>query len=106
MRMQLVPEVGRPDFLDLPWKQPLADWTSERLVQVVSGIHRHVVRFVDYGGALYVPKELPQPLAEREYRLLRALAHDGEPVVEAVGIVVERPDQLDAVLITRYLDFS
>jgi tRNA A-37 threonylcarbamoyl transferase component Bud32 len=63
------------------------------------------VRFVDYDGALYALKELPEPLAEREFRLLRELAAASVPVVEAAGVVSGR-DQLDAVLITRHLEFS
>ena len=44
--MQLRARTGNPDFLDLPWGTPLEEWQSERLVEVVRGIHRHVVRFV------------------------------------------------------------
>ena len=51
--------------------------------------HRHVVRFVEYDGALgpklYALKGC-RSLARREYRLLRALAADETPVVEAVGV--------------------
>ena len=105
MRFQMLPRGSWPDFLDLPWSEPLATWQSPRLVEVARGISRHVVRFVDYDGALYALKELPEPLAEREYRLLRELAAASVPVVEVVGIVSGR-DQLDAVLITRHLEFS
>ena len=74
------------------------------------GIHRHVVRFVEYDGELgpklYALKELPVELARREYRLLRALAADEMPVVEAVGVVSDRGGDLDAILITRHLDYS
>jgi hypothetical protein len=109
-RLQLIARTGHPDFLDLPWEEPLAAWESERLVEVVRGIHRHVVRFVAYddphGTALYALKELPPELARREWRLLRALAADEMPVVKAVGIATERGDGLDAVLITRHLDYS
>ena len=77
---------------------------------MVRGIHRHVVRFVEYDGALgpklYALKELPVDLARREYRLLRALAADEMPVVEAVGVVSDRGPDLDAILITRHLDYS
>ncbi len=105
---------GHPDFLDLPWREPLADWRSGRLVEVERGIHRHVVRFVDYGGRLYALKELAPRLAEREYRLLRRLEEESIPVVEPVGMV-NRPGpasraatapEPDAVLITRHLEFS
>jgi hypothetical protein len=105
-QLQLVARTGHPSFLDLPWALPLAAWRTDRLVDVVRGIGRHVVRFVDYDGALYALKELPAPLARREYRLLRALADQELPVVEAVGIVTGRADDLEAVLITRHLDFS
>ena len=90
-RLQLIARTGHPAFLDLPWDEPLAEWESERLVEVVRGIHRHVVRFVEYetptGPALYALKELPAPIARREYGLLRSLAAEEMPVVEAVGVV-------------------
>ena len=104
LRLQLVPKPGRPDFLDLPWDEPLSDWQSERLAVVARGIGRHVVRFVEYEGVFYALKELPHEIAHREYRLLRALNDEGLPAVEAVGIV-HRPE-LEDVLITRYLEFS
>src|SRR5438105_12334208 len=105
-RFQLVARTGYPDFLDLPWDRPLEEIESERLVSVVRGIGRHVVRFVDYDGTLYALKELPAQLAWREYRLLLGLREAGIPVVDAVGVVAERGDELDAVLITRHLEYS
>jgi hypothetical protein len=120
MRFQMLPREAWPDFLDLPWDQPLAEWSSPRIVEVARGISRHVVRFVDYDGALYALKELPTRLAEREYQLLRELAAASVPVVEVVGVVSERgipaaglpvetaadADELGAILITRHLEFS
>jgi hypothetical protein len=103
--MQLVPGPRRPNFLDLPWDQPLTQWASERLVVVERGIGRHVVRFVEYGANYYALKELPRALAQREYGLLRALVRDGLPSVEPVGVVARAPELLD-VLITRHLEFS
>ena len=105
-RIHLVARTGHPSFLDLPWDRPLEEWESERLVDVVRGIGRHVVRFVDYDGALYALKELPEAVARREYRLLRSLAAAELPVVEAVGVADGRGADLEAVLITRHLDFS
>jgi hypothetical protein len=105
MRIQLVPRPGRPDFLDLPWDRPLEQWEAERLAVVAHGIGRHVVRFVEYGTSYYALKELPRVLAQREYRLLRALERDGLPAVEAAG-VVHRPEPLADVLITKHLEFS
>jgi tRNA A-37 threonylcarbamoyl transferase component Bud32 len=105
-RFQLVTRPGHPTFLDLPWDRPLDEWEGGRLVDVVRGISRHVVRFVDYDGQLYALKELPQRYAEREYRLLRRLAEESMPVVDVVGVVSKRPEALDDVLITRHLEFS
>ena len=75
--MQILARTGHPDFLDLPWTEPLEEWRHERLVEVVRGIRRHVVRFVEYEGAVYALKELPALLAHREYGLLRRLADGG-----------------------------
>jgi Domain of unknown function (DUF4032)/Lipopolysaccharide kinase (Kdo/WaaP) family len=105
-RFHLVARTGHPDFLDLTWEEPLEEWRSERLVKLIRGISRHVVRFVEYDGALYALKELPERPARREWTLLRRLEGQGLPVVEAVGIVTDRGDDLDAVLITRHLEFS
>lgn len=105
MRFQMLPRGSWPDFLDLPWSDPLAGWESPRIVEVARGISRHVVRFVDYDGQLYALKELPEPVAEREFRLLRELDAASVPVVDVVGVVSGRED-LDAVLITRHLEFS
>ncbi|HET6776088.1 MAG TPA: DUF4032 domain-containing protein [Acidimicrobiales bacterium] len=109
---------GHPTFVDLPWERPLADWRSDRLVSPVRGISRHVVRFVAYGPEVYALKELPGRLAEREYRLLRALADRSVPVVDAVGVATGRTSgggardggegapPLDDVLITHHLHYS
>jgi tRNA A-37 threonylcarbamoyl transferase component Bud32 len=110
MRLQLVPHAGQPDFLDLPWDTPLAEWESERLVEVARGIGRNVVRFVEFDGVYFALKELEPRIAAREYRLLRSLTDRGIAVVEPVGIASDRHtdagEELPAVLVTRYLDFS
>jgi Domain of unknown function (DUF4032)/Lipopolysaccharide kinase (Kdo/WaaP) family len=106
----LLARTGHPDFLDFPWDAPLAEWDDPRLVDYAKGVSRHVVRFVTEGGRVYALKETTLALAQREYRLLRALADEGLPVVEAVGVVSARSSAdgrpLDAVLITRHLEFS
>jgi methylglyoxal synthase len=114
MELQLIARTGHPDFLDLPWREPLDRWKSDRLVEVERGIGRHVVKFVRYGRSVYALKELPRALAEREYRLLQHLAEESIPVVETVGIVApmlpdtgrRTPAPTNAVLITRHLDLS
>ena len=103
---QLVARTGHPSFLDLPWAEPLEEWESPRIVNLIRGISRHVVRFVEYDGALYALKELPARPARREWTLLRRLEGQQLPVVEAVGIVTNRGEDLDAVLITRHLEYS
>jgi tRNA A-37 threonylcarbamoyl transferase component Bud32 len=103
---QLIARPGHPTFLDLPWDRPLEQWEHPRLVQVVRGISRHVVRFVDYDGRLYALKELPRRYAEREYRLLRELEEEEMPVVDVVGVVTERGEGLEAVLITEHLEYA
>jgi hypothetical protein len=110
VRLQFVPGREPPDLLDLPWATPLAGWDHARQVPMVRGPSRHVVRFVSDGDRVYALKEMAQPDAEREYAMLRILAGEGLPAVEAVGLVTGRAtpagEPLDAVLVTRYLDYS
>jgi tRNA A-37 threonylcarbamoyl transferase component Bud32 len=109
-RFRLVARHDQRAFLGLPWQLPLEEWPAELCVNVRRGIGRHVVRFVDLGGAFYALKELPPRFAEREYRLLGDLENAGVPAVEAVGVVSQRIDEageeLAAVVITRVLEFS
>jgi hypothetical protein len=94
-------------LLDLPWDQPLEDWTDDRMIEIQQrGLSRHVVRFVAEGGEVFALKEISERLARTEYTLLRRLKELGIPAVEVLGIVVERSDDLDAVLVTRFLDYS
>jgi hypothetical protein len=44
--LQLTVRTGHPSFLDLPWDTPLEEWTSARIVNLIRGISRHIVRFV------------------------------------------------------------
>ena len=66
------------------------------------------MRFYEVGDVTYVLKELPAILAEREYRLLRALADEGIPTATAIGVVTERGPGVNSegILITRHIDFS
>ena len=110
VRLQFIPRKEAPDLLDLPWATPLVEWDHPRLVQMAKGPSRHVVRFVSDGERVYALKETLQADAEREYAMLRLLAEENLPVVEAVGVVTGRRsaqgDPLAAVLITRYLDYA
>jgi hypothetical protein len=97
-------------LLALPWTQPLAEWPESQFVEVERGIGRHVVRFVQLRSGLFALKELPDRVAAREYSLLNALEHENVPSVEPEGIVTERRgpggETLDAIVITRYLEYS
>ena len=101
------PAEAAAGLLSLPWRQPLEDWEDDRILEIPQrGISRHVVRFVAEGGDVYALKEIPERFARREYQLLRHLKDLGIPAVEVLGAVVERPDDLDAILVTRFLDYS
>src|SRR5690349_9207401 len=94
-------------LLTLPWDLPLEEWDDERLTEIPQrGISRHVVRFVAEGGEVFALKEIPERLARREYQLLRRLKELGIPAVDVIGVVVDRPDDLEAILVTRFLDYS
>ena len=100
---------GHPDFLDLPWHLPLADWAANcaRLVEVQRGLSRHEVRFVGYDDAVYAVKELAPGVAEREYGVLRALEQHDLPAVRTVGLVTARAaGEETSVLLTRFLEGS
>lgn len=122
MRLQLAKPAEHPALVDWPFAAPLRSWELPSIHKVM-GLHRHQVRMIETLDITYVVKELPDRLAEREYRLLRQLAELGLPTVEVVGVVTERtgtdandatdepgasaePGPLDGLLITRHLDYS
>jgi hypothetical protein len=101
------PAEAAAGLLDLPWDRPLEEWTDDRLTEIPQrGLSRHVVRFVAEGGEVFALKEISERLARREYSLLRRLKELGIPAVDVLGVVVDRPDDLDAILVTRFLDYS
>ena len=109
-RFRLLARAEQAPLLALPWGLPLEEWPEERFVEVQRGIGRHVVRFVELDRQLFALKELPPEIAEREYRLLTGLEREAVPAVEAVGIVEDRRraggEELEGVLVTRYLEFA
>jgi hypothetical protein len=128
-QLQIVARAGHPDFLDLPWFTPLSRWTDGRIVKMAHGISRHVVRFVEYNGAVYALKATTAAAANLEYQALLSLQAANLPTVRAVGVVSGLVDEAgqpmseegaasdgagsgegegfaEAVLITRYLDYS
>jgi tRNA A-37 threonylcarbamoyl transferase component Bud32 len=105
MRLQIAKPGEHVALVDWPLEARLDGWTIPGLHEVV-GLHRHVVRIVESGDMTYVAKELPDNLAEREWRLLRELGDAGLPTAEVVGVVTERDIGMDGLLITRNIDYS
>jgi hypothetical protein len=101
---------GHPDFLDLPWDQPLATWDSPNLVDLPKGLSRHEVRFVAYPESVYVVKELPTQAARRDYNVLRALETSDVLAATPVGLIEGRhPDpgsERSAALVTQFEESS
>lgn len=108
--LEIVTGGDAPDFLDLPWSTPLATWASDRMVDFTIAPARHVVRLVDYDAQVYALKETTADLARREFATLRTLQDAHLPTVTPVGVVTGRTSAdgsaLDAVLITRFLEYS
>jgi hypothetical protein len=101
---------GNPDFLDLPWENPIVEWRHERLVEMPTGIHRHPVVFVAYAEGVFVIKELPRRIAYGEYHLFRALEDRTSRAAEPVGLVdrvwLDPHSEQSGAVITRYVDHS
>ena len=101
---------GNPDFLDLPWEEPVSDWQHVRLVEMPAGIHRHPVVFVAYDEGVFVIKELPRRLAQGEYHLFRALEERTNRAAEPVGLVdrlwLDPHAEQSGAVVTRYVDHS
>ena len=109
MRLQLAKPAEHTAVVEWPLLTPLAEWEIEGMHSVM-GLHRHVVRMVETADTAYVVKELPDLLAEREYRLLRRLADLHLPTAEVVGVVTGRRDADggpgEGLLITRHIHYS
>ncbi|MGY1714416.1 DUF4032 domain-containing protein [Geodermatophilus sp. SYSU D01106] len=94
-------------LLALPWHLPLEEWPPELLLEVPQrGISRHVVRFVAEQGRVFALKEISEHLARHEYALLAEFEAEGLPSVSVLGVCVDRPHGQDAILVTRYLEYS
>lgn len=111
MRFRLAQPDDYPTGLNLPWARPLEQWPDSLFVDVARGLHRNPVRFTEFSGAVYAIKELLEHVAEREYRLLRALQQLSLPVVEPIGLITDRPAPARApdrwgLVVTRYLRHS
>lgn len=108
--LQITAASPDPALLDLPWDVPLEEWPASVLAALPRGLSRHVVRFVRLSGGVIAVKEIGESVAYREYELLRQLSRVDVPSVEPVGVITGRQDKngerLEAVLITKHLQFS
>ncbi len=98
---------GHPNFVDLDWSSPINEWTSDRLVEMPTGIHRHEVVFVAYKEGIYAIKEIPPRLSRHEFEVLRSMEGRTRHTAIAAGHV-ERPwvdphDEWAGAVITRYV---
>jgi hypothetical protein len=101
---------GNPDFLDLPWEDPIDGWVDPHLVAMPTGIHRHPVVFVAYPEGVYAIKEMPERLARNEYRVLEALEELTHRGAKPAGLVLREwldpYEEQSAAVITRFVDHS
>ena len=110
MALHVVASRPDPALLTLPWSTCLEDWGDEHVVPLPRGLSRHVVRIVRLRNRVYAVKETQEPIAFREYRLLRDLQRMGLPAVVPQAVVTGRTDadgeELPAALLTEHLRFS
>lgn len=104
MRLQIASLSQHPEIATLPFGDRLDDWDLPN-VSDVGGLHRHIVRLVEYETESFVVKELPDRLALREYRLFRELAEAGLPTAEVVAVLTGKSG-VDGMVMTRHLDYS
>jgi hypothetical protein len=109
-QLQITSATPNSALLDLPWRQPLAEWPADVLAALPRGISRHVVRFVRLDGRVLAIKEISELVAFREYEMLRQLRKLEVPAVKPVGVVTGRRsdsgEPLEAALVTEHLAFS
>ena len=108
MRFLFRPPAAEATGLLTPALGPAAGRVGPGLLLEVPqrGISRHVVRFVASGGHVFALKEINERLARHEYRLLGEFEEEGLPTVSVLGICVDRPHDQEAILVTRYLEYS
>jgi Domain of unknown function (DUF4032)/Lipopolysaccharide kinase (Kdo/WaaP) family len=110
MPLRIVATKPDPAMVTLPWDTPLEEWSDEFVVPLPRGLSRHVVRIVRLGTTVYAVKETREPIAFREYRMLRDLRRMDLPTVEPVAVVAGRESadgaEIEPALVTRHLTYS
>ncbi|MEJ5944178.1 DUF4032 domain-containing protein [Pseudokineococcus basanitobsidens] len=108
--LQITAAAPDPALLDLPWEVPLEDWPASRIAALPRGISRHTVRFVRLSDQVIAIKEIAEPIARREYQMLRNLGRLDVPSVHPVAVISGREgrdgEHLEAALVTSHLQFS
>lgn len=104
MRVQVARPAEHAPLAELPFDTRLDQWDLPNAHPVL-GLHRHIVKLIEFDGVSYVVKELPDDLADREYRLLRDIAEAGLPTAEMVAVVTGRSVG-EGLVVTRHLDYS
>ena len=101
---------GNPDFLDLPWEEPITGWDHERLVSMPRGVHRHPVVFVAYDEGIYAIKEMPVRVATKEFTVLVALQGRTHRAAVPAGLVrrtwLDPHDEPSGAVVTKYVEHS
>ncbi|AIY16488.1 DUF4032 domain-containing protein [Pimelobacter simplex] len=110
MALHVVAARTDPALFRLPWSRPLADWEDWYVVPLPLGLSRHVVRVVQVNRQFIAVKETAEPIALREYHLLRDLQRLDQPAVVPRGVVTGRVsgsgEPLPAALLTEHLHYS
>jgi hypothetical protein len=110
MPLRIVATQPSPGLVTLPWDIPLEEWSKEFVIPLPRGLSRHVVRIVRLGSDVYAIKETREPIAFREYRMLRDLHRMDLPTVEPVAVVAGRESgdghEIEPALVTRHLTYS
>jgi hypothetical protein len=112
--MQATPRIhtreNHPDFIDLDWAIPISDWTTDRLVDMPTGIHRHAIVFVAYRDGIYAIKELPTKFAKHEFDVLRTMEgrsrHTAVPVGHVERTWLDRHEEWSGAVITKYVNHA
>ncbi len=88
-----IPRETHASLLALPWQHPLETWGEHgvALLEVKSGLSRHVVRFLELSGQRFAVKETSWETALREHDTYVRLQAMGVRTLTPVG-VVERDD--------------
>jgi hypothetical protein len=107
-KLQIRP--GNPDFLDLPWGEPISRWDHHRLVTMPTGVHRHPVVFVAYEEGVYAIKEMPLRLARREFEVLVSLEERTHRAANPAGFIertwLDTNEESAGAVITKFVEYA